>query len=87
LDLFQREIVRVDLFKVILHAFVNKLIFNKTRKENRILILYSRNPQEKTNDPVLIAAMIHCAKSVHDTLGFVNRLNLDRTIVLFLSEL
>jgi len=51
LDLFQRENVRVDLFKSILQAFVN------------------RNPQEKTNDPVLITAMIHCAKSVHDTLG------------------
>ncbi|CAF0894482.1 unnamed protein product [Rotaria sordida] len=51
LDLFQREHVRVDLFKSILHVFINK------------------NPQEKTNDPVLITAMIHCAKSVHDTLG------------------
>ncbi|CAF2901704.1 unnamed protein product [Rotaria sp. Silwood2] len=51
LDLFQREHIRVDLFKSILYAFINK------------------NPQEKTNDPVLIAAMMHCAKSVHDTLG------------------
>ncbi|CAF3677380.1 unnamed protein product [Rotaria sordida] len=51
LDLFQREHVRVDLFKSILHVFINK------------------NPQEKTNDPVLITAMMHCAKSVHDTLG------------------
>ncbi|UJR27431.1 hypothetical protein I4U23_008720 [Adineta vaga] len=51
LDLFQRENVRVDLFKSILHAFVN------------------RNSQEKINDPVLIAAMMHCAKCVHDTLG------------------
>ncbi|CAF0825690.1 unnamed protein product [Rotaria sp. Silwood1] len=51
LDLFQREHVRVDLFKSILYAFINK------------------NPQEKTNDPVLIAAMMHCAKNVHDTLG------------------
>ncbi|CAF3518945.1 unnamed protein product [Adineta steineri] len=51
LDLFQRENVRVDLFKSILQAFVN------------------RSSQEKTNDPVLIAAMMHCAKSVHDTLG------------------
>jgi len=32
---------------------------------------FRRNPQEKTNDPVLIAAMVHCAKSVHDTIGFV----------------
>ncbi|CAF0883019.1 unnamed protein product [Rotaria sordida] len=51
LDLFQREHVRVDLFKSILHVFINK------------------NPQEKTNDPVLITAVMHCAKSVHDTLG------------------
>ncbi|CAM4969975.1 unnamed protein product [Rotaria socialis] len=51
LDLFQRENIRVDLFKSILHAFINK------------------DPQEKTNDPVLISAMMHCAKSVHDTLG------------------
>ncbi|CAF0759446.1 unnamed protein product [Adineta ricciae] len=51
LDLFQRENVRVDIFKSILHAFV------------------SRSSQEKTNDPVLIAALIHCAKCVHDTLG------------------
>ncbi len=26
LDLFQRENVRVDLFKSILHAFINKLV-------------------------------------------------------------
>lgn len=51
LDLFQRENVRVDLFKSILQTFVN------------------RNSQEKTNDPVLISALLHCAKSVHDTLG------------------
>ena len=30
-----------------------------------------RNPQATTNDPILIAAMMHCAKNVHDTLGFV----------------
>ncbi|CAF4149793.1 unnamed protein product, partial [Rotaria magnacalcarata] len=51
LDLFQRENIRVDLFKSILHAFINQ------------------DPQKKTNDPVLISAMMHCAKIVHDTLG------------------
>jgi len=40
------------------------LIFNKK-------FIINRNSKEKTNDPVLIAAMMHCAKSVHDTLGFV----------------
>ncbi len=29
LDLFQRENVRVDLFKAILQAFVNKLVITK----------------------------------------------------------
>lgn len=75
LDLFQRENVRIDLFKSILHEFINKFVFfnKKTFRDFFSNEIYSyRNPQEKTNDPVLITAMMHCAKSVHDTLGFVN---------------
>jgi len=70
LDLFQRENVRVDLFKSILHAFINKLVSICSWVLTKKFII-NRNSQVKTNDPVLIAAMMHCAKSVHDTLGFV----------------
>lgn len=71
LDLFQREPIRSDLFKEILKAFVNRYIILSSN-EFPFSIEYSRNPQEKTSDPVLVAAMVHCAKSVHDTLGFVH---------------
>ncbi len=69
MDLFQRENVRVDLFKAILQAFVNRFISYRKRFFSKFD--NSRNSQEKTNDPVLIAAMVYCAKSVHDTLGLV----------------
>jgi hypothetical protein len=63
------------MFELIyLNQFYKDLLISKYLFKKKFLLLKFhcfRNPQEKTNDPVLIATMIHCAKSVHDTLGFV----------------
>lgn len=72
LDLFQRENIRNELFKSILNTFNKKLVqqqdlFPLENSGN----FFFRNLQG-TNDPLLISALLHCAKSIHDAIGFVS---------------
>lgn len=62
-----------------MHLWTSSFVEKRSRHSCRA---YFRSPNEKTNDPVLIAAMLHCAKSVHDTIGFVSSVSDRRTWII-----